>query len=116
MVNYLTDVEPNKRCVCVFTNQKKLQKNLRLCNNGVSESGVWKLNKSKMIGVTKVIIYYRHDNINEIIVGDYKGIRESNDPDYPDRYYIDFNNIRRDQTLNNWTDFCKTGSHPVRYK
>ncbi len=112
MVNFLRDVEPNEKCVCVFTNQKRLQNNLRLRNNGVSESGIWKLNTITMIGVTKVIIYYRHDNINEIIVGNFMGTRKSNDPD---RYYIEFDNIRRDQTLNNWTVFCNTGSNPVKY-
>jgi hypothetical protein len=116
MVNFLRNVVlPNERCVCVFTNQQRLQQNLRIRNNSVSESGVWKLNMTKIKSVTKVVIYYRHNNINEIIVGDYRGIRESNDQNYPDRYYIKFDNIRNDQTLNDWKVFCDTGSNPVRY-
>ena len=112
MVNYLKKVEPNKKSVCVFTNQKKLQQNLCLRNNGISESGIWKLNMTRMIGVTTVVVYCRHDNINEIIVGDYLGTRDSN---IKGRHYIQFKVLFKDQTTNNWKVFCNTGSHPVRY-
>jgi len=115
MIKFLRDVEPNKKCVCVFTNKKKLQKNLHLRSKGVSESGVWKLSKEKMARVSKVVIYYRHDGINEIIVGDYLKMHSANDPNYPNRYCLDFVNIRRDQTMNDWKVFCQTGSNPVKY-
>ena len=112
MVNYLKDVEPNERCVCVFITHRQYLKNLTLSDVSVSETGIWRLNLTRIIGVTKVVVYYRHDNINEIIVGDYLGIRKSNDPD---RYYIKFDNIHRDETNNTWTEFCDTGANPVRY-
>ncbi|GAB6268651.1 hypothetical protein DS62_04850 [Smithella sp. SC_K08D17] len=112
MINYLKDVEPNERCVCVFITQILFLNNLTLSNVGISESGIWKLNMTRMIGVTKVVVYYRHDNINEIIVGDYLGTRDSK---IQGRHYIKFKIIRRCQTLNNWKDFCNTGSNPVRY-
>ena len=115
MVNYLTDVEPNEKCVCVFITHKQFLNNLNLSTVGVSETGIWKLNITRMVGVTKVVVYYRHDNMNEIIVGDYLGIRKSNDKNYPNRYYIDFNYIRKDKTKNDWKVFCNTGSYPVRY-
>jgi hypothetical protein len=50
MVNHLKDIViPGEKYVCVFTNQKKLKKNLDIHNNGVSKSGIWKLDTSRMI-------------------------------------------------------------------
>jgi len=113
LVKYITDVVlPSEKSVCVFTTHKKYENNLDLRDDGISKSGIWKLNMSKMDGIKKVIIYYRHDNINEIIVGDYLKLSKS---DVSSRYYLYFKVLGKCQTLNNWKDFCKTGSYPVKY-
>jgi len=113
MVNFVTNVLlPGDQSVCVFTHQRRLLTNLILNNNGISSSGIWKLNQLRMMRVNKVVVYYRHNGINEIIVGNYNGISPSN---VPGRYYINFQITNRDDTPNNWNIFCKTGTNPVKY-
>jgi len=117
MVNDYRDVVKNERTVCVFTNQTVLQQNLCIRDDkgSVSHTGIWKLNMKRMEGVKKVIVYYRHDKINEIIVGDFVGSYQGTRPLGDIGRYIQFDNIRRYQTNNKWDVFCKTGANPVRY-
>jgi hypothetical protein len=113
VINNLTNVvSQNQNSVCVFTTYERYLKNLTLSDDGISKSGIWKLNLTRMSGVSKVVVYYRHNNINEIIVGNYLDKSLSN---YPHRYFIHFKITNRCQTLNNWKVFCNTGTNPVRY-
>jgi hypothetical protein len=113
MVNFLTDViSPGDQCVCVFTKQEGFQRNLVLENDGTSKSGIWKLDLIKMEEINKVIIYYRHDGINEIIIGDYQGVSPTI---FRDHFCINFKITNISQTLRDWVDFCDTDSSPIRY-
>jgi hypothetical protein len=111
LINILADVVPKgKRAVCVFTKQKNY---LDLRKDDVSKSGIWKVKKSKMIGIKIVVIYRRYSNRNEIIIGDYFKIISSK---VPGRFYLLFRNYRKvGHTINNWKVFAKTGSYPVKY-
>jgi len=113
MVNFITEVlSAGDQCVCVYTEQEGLQKNLVLNENGVFSSGIWKLDQMEMLGVNKVVVYYKHDGINKIITGDYKGISPTI---FRDHYCINFQTTNIDQTLNNWDDFCNADANQVKY-
>jgi len=113
MLNFLTDVvSTGDQCVCVFIKQEGFQKNLVLNDEGISKTGIWKLDLMKMEEVNKVVIYYSHDGINEIITGDYAGISPTI---FRDRYCINFQLRHIDQTENDWTDFCCGGSNLLKY-
>jgi|GEM_PF-4680938 len=113
MVNCLQDVlSPDDQCVCVFTQQEGSQKNLVLNPDGISKSGIWKLDQIRIMWVNKVVVYYRHDGINEIITGHCEGISPTI---FRDHYCIEFKVTNIDQTLNGWEDFCKEGTEPIQY-
>jgi len=65
-----------------------------------------------MLWVNKVVVYYRHDGINEIIIGDYEGISPTIFCDY---YSINFKIRDIDQTLKDWNDFCGDDSNHIIY-
>ncbi|SEL92804.1 hypothetical protein SAMN04489760_10113 [Syntrophus gentianae] len=113
MVNFITEVlSPDDRCVCVFTEQEGLQKNLVLDEDGLFKSGLWKLDELDMLGVNKVVVYYRHSGMNKIIIGDYKRISPTI---FRDHYCIHFQIANIDHTLTNWNDFCNAGENSVKY-
>lgn len=113
MINYLTDIVlPNEKSICVFVTHQQFLNNLDLNDKNQSKSGIWKLDSTKMIGVKKVVIYYRHSDVNEIIIGKYINISESG---VSNRYFLHFQILGWDTTRNNWKIFCKTGSNPIRY-
>lgn len=94
---------PGQSAIAVFT---KTGKNL-----DEGKTGIWKIDPTK--SVNKIIIYHRHDHVNEIIVGDFKTISNSNDPR---RFYLHSDNFRSvGFTPKNWNEFALTGSNPVRY-
>ncbi len=98
---------PGQSAIAVFT--KGL--NLHLRKSGVSKSGIWKVDKFRR--VDKIIVYFRHDNVNEIIIGDHYDTIPSN---VRSRFYLRFQNYRTAGfTSSNWKEFAVTGSHPVRY-
>ncbi len=114
MVNFLRDVlSPDDQCVCVFTKQEGFQKNLVLFDeDGLSKSGIWKLDRTKMEAVNRVVVYYRREGINHILVGDYKGFSPTI---FRNRYCIRFRIRTIEQTLNDWDGFCGAGSNPILY-
>lgn len=113
MVNFIKEVlSPDDRCVCVFTEQDGFQKNLALDANGIFKSGIWKLDELDLLGVNKVVVYYRNEKINKIIIGDYKGVSPTI---FRGHYCIHFQMTNIDQTLTNWNDFCNAGSDSVKY-
>jgi len=113
MINFITEVlSVGDQCVCVYTEQEGYQKNLVLNENGIFSSGIWKLDQMEMLGVNKVVVYYKHDGINKIITGDYKGISPTI---FRDHYCINFQTTNIDQTLNNWDDFCNADANQVKY-
>jgi len=114
MINFLTEIlSPGDQCVCVFIQQRGFQKNLVLDDSGgISKSGIWKLNEMEMAGVNKVVIYYRHDGINEIFIGNYKGISPTI---FHDHYCINFQILQRDETLSDWSVFRDADSSLVKY-
>lgn len=100
-------ISSNQSAIVVFTRGPFL--NLR--KGDVSESGIWKVDKSRK--VDKIVIYYRHDGVNEIIIGKHIDTVKSN---IKGRYYLLFRNYHSAGfTPNNWKVFAQTGSHPVRY-
>ena len=98
---------PGQSAIAVFTKGM----NLNLRQGGISESGIWKVNEFRR--VDKIIVYFRHDNLNEIIIGDHYDTIPSN---VRNRFYLRFQNSHTAGfTSSNWKEFAVTGSHPVRY-
>jgi hypothetical protein len=110
-IDFLDAVVPKgNRAICVFTKQIE---HLDLREDDVSKSGIWKVKKSKMKGIQTVVIYRRNTDINEIILGDYVGLKDSK---ITDRFYLIFKNYQKvGHTINNWKEFAKTGSNPIKY-
>jgi len=113
LVNSFQDVlSPGDQGVCVFIRQEGFQKNLVLDEDGLSKCGIWKLDQIKMLRVKKVVVYYSHQGINEIMTGDYEGISPTIFCDY---YCINFKLRNIAQTLNDWNVFCGGESGPLKY-
>jgi hypothetical protein len=113
LVNSLQDVlSPGDKCICVFIQQEGFQKKLVLNEGGISKCGIWKLDQINMLWVNKVVVYYRHHGINEIITGDYEGISPTI---FCDHYSINFRKINIDQTLKSWNDFCGGDSNNIKF-
>jgi hypothetical protein len=91
--------------IAVFTDGRHLD------IDHISKTGNWRISPKRSF--EKVVVYYRCNNVNTIILGDY--IDRSPSPD-PKRFIVRFSNAKEAGfTRLSWSEFAETGTNPVKY-
>lgn len=98
-------VSIGETALIIFTDGRGLAIN----EDGTGLSGVWRI--SKTVSFDRVVIYYRNNskNHNEIHLGDFSQLLPSNEPMYPDRFVVEFEDMQFvGLTESNWNEFTDT--------
>lgn len=107
IINNLSGLLQGKSAIAVFT------KTGQYLDLDKGKTGIWKIDISRITNVSKIVIYYRHNNVNEIYWGDYKKFSKSG---VSGRFYIHSDNFKYvGFTHNNWNGFALAGQNPIRY-